>query len=159
MRLKISEDIGYWELPKPPKGREKEWHTVVRLGNTNKGVPYGYRVCYDNDALLEPIPLQLEALELAKRHLKQYSYADVSIWLEKQTGRAISEHTLRRRIDIDLKRKKAATAKRFLAKRLKKILTEIETLETNRIGAYTLSGEDPAEAREDSTSDSFASTV
>ena len=51
MRLKIAEDIGYWELPKPPKGREKEWHTVVRLGNTNKGIPYGYSVCYDNDGM------------------------------------------------------------------------------------------------------------
>lgn len=155
MRLKIAEDIGYWELPKPPKGKEKEWHKVVRLGNTNKGIPYGYKVCYDNDALLEPIPYELEALELAKRHLKQYSYADVCIWLEKQTGRPITQQALRRRVDIDLKRKKATTAKRFLAQRLKKILKEIETLEKNRIGAYSTHGED----EEDSTSDSSTSSV
>lgn len=155
MRLKIAEDIGYWELPKPPKGKEKEWHKVVRLGNTNKGIPYGYKVCYDNDALLEPIPYELEALELAKSHLKQYSYADVCIWLEKQTGRPITQQALRRRVDIDLKRKKATTAKRFLAQRLKKILKEIETLEKNRIGAYSTHGED----EEDSTSDSSTSSV
>jgi len=155
VRLKIAEDIGYWELPKPPKGKEKEWHKVVRLGNTNKGIPYGYKVCYDNDALLEPIPYELEALELAKRHLKQYSYADVCIWLEKQTGRPITQQALRRRVDIDLKRKKATTAKRFLAQRLKKILKEIETLEKNRIGAYSTHGED----EEDSTSDSSTSSV
>ena len=155
MRLKIAEDIGYWELPKPPKGKEKEWHTVVRLGNTNKGIPYGYRVCYDNDALLEPIPHELEALELAKRHLKQYSYADVCLWLEKQTGRPITQQALRRRVDIDLKRKKATTAKRFLAKRLQKILKEIETLEKNRIGAYSTY----EESEEDSTCDSTTSTV
>lgn len=155
MRLKIAEDIGYWELPKPPKGKEKEWHTVVRLGNTNKGIPYGYKVCYDNDALLEPIPHELEALELAKRHLKQYSYADVCLWLEKQTGRPITQQALRRRVDIDLKRKKATTAKRFLAKRLEKILKEIETLEKNRIGAYSTY----EESEEDSTCDSTTSTV
>jgi len=155
VRLKIAEDIGYWELPKPPKGKEKEWHKVVRLGNTNKGIPYGYKVCYDNDALLEPIPYELEALELAKSHLKQYSYADVCIWLEKQTGRPITQQALRRRVDIDLKRKKATTAKRFLAQRLQKILKEIETLEKNRIGAYSTHGED----EEDSTSDSSTSSV
>jgi hypothetical protein len=155
VRLKITEDIGYWELPKPPKGKEKEWHTVVRLGNTNKGIPYGYKVCYDNDALLEPIPYELEALELAKSHLKQYSYADVCIWLEKQTGRPITQQALRRRVDIDLKRKKATTAKRFLAQRLQKILKEIETLEKNRIGAYSTHGE----GEEDSTSDSSTSSV
>tara|TARA_B110000285_G_scaffold27925_1_gene27705 strand:- start:100 stop:567 length:468 start_codon:yes stop_codon:yes gene_type:complete len=155
VRLKIAEDIGYWELPKPPKGKEKEWHKVVRLGNTNKGIPYGYKVCYDNDALLEPIPYELEALELAKSHLKQYSYADVCIWLEKQTGRPITQQALRRRVDIDLKRKKATTAKRFLAQRLQKILKEIETLEKNRIGAYSTHGED----EEDSTSDSATSSV
>jgi hypothetical protein len=155
VRLKITEDIGYWELPKPPKGKEKEWHKVVRLGNTNKGIPYGYKVCYDNDALLEPIPYELEALELAKSHLKQYSYADVCIWLEKQTGRPITQQALRRRVDIDLKRKKATTAKRFLAQRLQKILKEIETLEKNRIGAYSTYGED----EEDSTSYSATSSV
>tara|TARA_R110000824_G_scaffold324433_1_gene511415 strand:+ start:3717 stop:4175 length:459 start_codon:yes stop_codon:yes gene_type:complete len=152
VRLKIAEDIGYWELPKPPKGKEKEWHKVVRLGNTNKGIPYGYKVCYDNDALLEPIPYELEALELAKSHLKQYSYADVCIWLEKQTGRPITQQALRRRVDIDLKRKKATTAKRFLAQRLQKILKEIETLEKNRIGAYST-------YEEESTSDSTTSSV
>lgn len=155
MKLKIAEDIGYWELPKPPKGKEKEWHTVVRLGNTNKGIPYGYKVCYDNDALLEPIPHELEALELAKRHLKQYSYADVCLWLEKQTGRPVTQQALRRRVDIDLKRKKATTAKRFLAKRLEKILKEIETLEKNRIGAYSTY----EESEEESTCDSTTSTV
>jgi hypothetical protein len=155
VRLKIAADIGYWELPKPPKGKEKEWHKVVRLGNTNKGIPYGYKVCYDNDALLEPIPYELEALELAKSHLKQYSYADVCIWLEKQTGRPITQQALRRRVDIDLKRKKATTAKRFLAQRLQKILKEIETLEKNRIGAYSTYGKD----EEDSTSDSSTSSV
>ena len=109
-------------------------------------------VCYDNDALLEPIPYELEALELAKSHLKQYSYADVCIWLEKQTGRPITQQALRRRVDIDLKRKKATTAKRFLAQRLQKILKEIETLEKNRIGAYST-------YEEESTSDSTTSSV
>ena len=137
MKLKIAEDIGYWELPKPPKGKEKEWHTVVRLGNTNKGIPYGYKVCYDNDALLEPIPHELEALELAKRHLKQYAYREVAIWLTKQTDRYISGEGLRKRITIEQKRKRTASIKRNLARRLKETLEEIQKLEEKGIGSYT----------------------
>jgi hypothetical protein len=87
--------------------------------------------------LLQPIPLELEALELAKRHLQQYSYRDVANWLTKQTGRSISHAGLRQRIDIERRRKKAATIKRNLAKRLETALSEIERLEKGCIGAYS----------------------
>jgi hypothetical protein len=87
--------------------------------------------------LLQPIPLELEALELAKRHLQQYSYRDVANWLTKQTGRSISHAGLRQRIDIERRRKKAATIKRNLAKRLETALSEIERLEKGRVGAYS----------------------
>lgn len=87
--------------------------------------------------MLQPIPLELEALELAKRHLQQYSYRDVANWLTKQTGRSISHAGLRQRIDIERRRKKAATIKRNLAKRLETALSEIERLEKGCIGAYS----------------------
>lgn len=87
--------------------------------------------------MLQPIPLELEALELAKRHLQQYSYRDVANWLTKQTGRSISHAGLRQRIDIERRRKKAATIKRNLAKRLETALSEIERLEKGCVGAYS----------------------
>jgi len=132
------EDVGYWELPKPHKGEEKEWHVIVRMSNNT--IPFGYRLHEENPSLLEPIPLELEALELAKRHLKQYSLVDVSRWLEKQTGRYISAMGLKKRVDIDNKRKRSSVIKRRLAKRLEETLHEIEKLEKGHIGAYSIKG-------------------
>lgn len=129
------ESLGYWQLPKPHKGEEKEWHVVVRLV---RQVPFGYRVHPDNDKLLEPIPEELEALELAKRHLKQYSYREVAIWLHKQTNRYISHMGLKKRVDIERKRKKTARIKRKLAQRLEETLQEIKKLEEDSIGAYRI---------------------
>jgi len=134
-------DLGYWELPKPKKGQERVWHPVVRV--TMRQVPYGYIQCEDNPQLLLPVPDELEALELAKKHLKQYSYREVAAWLTTQTGRSITAMGLKKRVDIERRRKKAATIKRQLAKRLEKALAEIERLEKQNTGYYTL--EDPSE--------------
>ena len=129
-------DLGFWELPRPLKGKEKEWHVVARV--TNRQVPFGYRVHPDNDRLLEPITEELEALEVAKRHLKQYSYREVAIWLSKTTGRYISHMGLHKRIKIEQKRKKSATIKRKLARRLEETLSQIKKLEEGRIGSYSI---------------------
>tara|TARA_R110000796_G_scaffold97110_2_gene203889 strand:+ start:3585 stop:3998 length:414 start_codon:yes stop_codon:yes gene_type:complete len=129
------ESLGYWELPKPHKGEEKEWHVVARLTHN---IPFGYSVHPDNKRLLEPIPEELEALALAKRHLLQYSYRDVAIWLTKQTGRYISHSGLKKRVDIERRRKKTAGIKRKLAKRLEETLQEIQKLEEENIGAYRI---------------------
>src|SRR6056300_1347805 len=127
------QSLGYWQLPKPHKGEEKDWHVIVRV---TKYIPFGYRVHPDNDKLLEPIPDELEALEKAKQHLIQYSYREVAIWLTKQTGRYISHMGLKKRVDIERRRKKAAAIKRKLAKRLEETLQEIQKLEEENIGAY-----------------------
>ena len=121
--------LGYWELPKPNKGKEKEWHTIARVSRT---VPFGYELDRDNDKLLQPIYIQLEALELAKRHLKQYAYREVAIWLTKKTERYISGEGLRKR-----RRKRSASIKRNLARRLKETLEEIQKLEEKGIGSYS----------------------
>ena len=102
-----------------------------------KQVPFGYKVHPDNENLLEPVVHELEALELAKRHLKQYSSREVANWLTKETGRYISHVGLLHRIDIERRRKKAATIKRQLAKRLEKTLKEINKLSKEGIGSYT----------------------
>ena len=139
MSFDYSRDLGFWQLPKPKKGKEKEWHVVVR---TTGVVPFGYRIHPENDKLLEPIPHELEALELAKRHLKQYSYRAVANWLTSQTGRHISHMGLKKRVEIERRRKKTASIKRKLAKRLEETLHEIEKLEKQRIGAYSIEDDD-----------------
>ena len=127
--------MGYWELPRPHKGAEKQWHVIARVTRT---IPFGYEVDPNNDKLLQPIIPELEALELAKNHILQYTYKEVALWLTKQTGRYISGKGLKKRVDIERKRKKAATIKRKLAKRLQETLQEIKNLEEERIGAYTV---------------------
>jgi len=88
--------------------------------------------------LLEPIAHELNALELAKQHIKQYSIRDVAQWLTKQTGRSISHMGLKKRLSIERKRKKAVIIKRRLAQRLQETLQEIEKLENGRVGAYSV---------------------
>ena len=83
-----------------------------------------------------PIEDELIALELAKRHLKQYSYRAVAQWLSKETGRYISHMGLKKRIEVEQRRRKASTIKRKLAKWLEETLEEIEKLETQGVGAY-----------------------
>ena len=129
-------DLGFWELPKPFKGEEKEWHVIARV--SLRQVPFGYRVHPENDRLLEPIPEELEALELAKRHLKQYSYREVAIWFSKTTGRYLSHLGLHQRIKVEQKRKKSAAIKRKLTQRLKEALSQIEKLEQGRVGSYSI---------------------
>jgi hypothetical protein len=87
-----------------------------------------------------PIKEELDALDLAKKHLKQYSYREVAIWLTKETGRYISHVGLKKRIQVERKRKKSTTIKRELTRRLKKTLEEIEKIETQRTGSYTTEG-------------------
>ena len=86
--------------------------------------------------MLDPILHELEALELAKKHLKQYSLREVAQWLTRQTGRSISHMGLKKRIDIERKRKKTVAIKRSLAQRLAQTLQEIENLETQKVGTY-----------------------
>jgi hypothetical protein len=133
--LDYKKDSGFWELPKPNKGQERNWHTIARVNM--RTVPYGYTIDPDNERLLQPIVLELEALELAKQHLRQYSYRDVARWLEKQTGRSISHMGLKKRVEVDRRRKKTAAIKRRLAKQLQETLAEIEKLEENSVGAYS----------------------
>ena len=122
-------------MPKPPRGEERNWHTIARV--SFRHVPFGYKVNPDNERLLEPIPEELDALELAKKHLKQYSIRDVAQWLTRQTGRSISHSGLKKRIQIERKRKKAVTIKKRLAQRLEETLQEIEKLEEGCVGAYS----------------------
>ena len=86
--------------------------------------------------MLEPIRDELETLEVAKKHLLQYSYREVAQWLTRQTGRSLSHTGLKKRIDIERKRKKTIIIKRRLAQRLTQTLQEIENLETQKVGTY-----------------------
>tara|TARA_R100001591_G_scaffold79236_1_gene86513 strand:+ start:544 stop:957 length:414 start_codon:yes stop_codon:yes gene_type:complete len=127
------ESLGYWTLPKPEINL-KRWERIPRVARTT---PFGYKVDETDEDFLIPIDNELELLEKAKQHLIQYSYREVANWLSKESGRYISHVGLKKRIDIERKRKKAATIKRKLAARLEKTIQEIEKLEKEKTGTYT----------------------
>ena len=132
----MSRDLGYWTLPKPDI-EVKDWNRIPRVART---IPFGYEVDPDDADFLLPIKNELDALEQAKAHLKQYSYREVANWLSKETGRYISHMGLKKRIQVERRRKKSTTIKRELARRLKKTIQEIEKAETSRTGSYTTAG-------------------
>ena len=131
----MSEDrqsLGYWTLPLPDV-EGKEWKRIPRV---SRHVPFGYEVDPEEDDYLLPVPQELEALDIAKKHLRQYSYRQVAIWLTNMTGRSISYRGLKKRIDIENRRKTVTGIKRELAKRLEKALHQIQKLEEST-GTYT----------------------
>ena len=132
-KTKERESIGYWMLPKPDF-KVKRWERIPRL---SPQVPFGYEIDPNDERWLNPIEKELELLELAKKHLKQYSYREVSAWLTTQSGKSISHMGLKKRVDLERKRKTTARIKRELAKRLQEAITQYETLEKERVGYYT----------------------
>ena len=128
----------YWMLPRVPF-KVKVWLRIPRI---SKYIPFGYEVDPEDNDWLKPIPEELELLELAKKHVKQYSLRQVSAWLTTQSGRSISHDGLKKRLDVERKRKRLTTIKREYAKRLEKTLRQIEILEKERSGCYTYEEEE-----------------
>ncbi len=85
--------------------------------------------------ILNPIPDQLDKLEMAKKYLKQYSYREVANWLTTNTGRSISHVGLRKRLDNEQRRKDKARSLRQWADYAKKAIAKAQEIEKNRIGA------------------------
>ena len=137
-KVKMSrEDLGYWTLPQLQFKDGKNWTRIPRVSRT---VPFGYTKDPEDEDFLLPVKEELDALELAKQHLRQYSYRSVADWLTKQTGRYISHTGLKKRVRVETRRKKAATFKRELARRLEKTLKEVRKYEENSIGSHDTAG-------------------
>lgn len=109
----------------------KAWKPLPRVART---IPFGYRVDENDPDLLMPVVFELEALEQAKKHLKNgFSLRVVAKWLSEVTGRSISHEGLSKRVEIDRRRGyKAATLKRW-AKTIETALQKAQSLE-ERIG-------------------------
>ena len=131
-------NIGYFKMPDPVGLKDdNEWLMIPRISKT---IPFGYKTHEDDEDILVPIIEELEALELAKEYLKEYSYREVAGWLSDRTGREISYIGLRKRNQKEKQRKsKAATYKTWL-KNYKKALEKLEEIESKRIGAKKETG-------------------
>jgi len=131
----MDRSLGKWKLPQPTDLKDedqKEWIQIPRIART---VPFGYKVNEDDKELLDPIPYELEALELARKYIKQYSLRQVANWLTTKTSRQISHIGLRKRLLHERQRKnKARTLKRW-SEYAQKAIEKAKAIEEGRIGA------------------------
>ena len=117
-------------LPSKPLGPEKVWTPVARRGSV---VPWGYIQDEEDSYILQPVPEQLELLDLAKKYLKEYSYREIAHWISTTSGRYISHVGLRQRIKIESKRETASRAAERLEKEAKEVAERARKI-ANTIG-------------------------
>ena len=73
----MSRTAGKWKLPQPTDLKdEDEWVPVPRIART---IPFGYEADDNDPDILMPVATELDLLETARKHVKQYSYREVQI--------------------------------------------------------------------------------
>ena len=131
----MNRSLGKWKLPQPTDLKDEtqtEWIQIPRIARI---VPFGYRTNKDDMDLLDPIPYELEALELARKYVNQYSYRQVANWLTKKTGREISHVGLRKRLMHEQQRKNQARTLRKWSEYAEKAIQKAKSIQEERTGA------------------------
>jgi hypothetical protein len=129
----MTREIGVWKLPQPTDLKnEGEWLKIPRIART---IPFGYVLDAEDKDLLLPITIELEAIEQARKYIKQYSYREVANWLSTRTGRYISHVGLRKRLAHERQRKDQATSLRRWADYAEKAILKAQAIEEERTGA------------------------
>ena len=131
----MDRSLGKWKLPQPTDLKDEEQKEWIQIPRIARIIPFGYKVNETDKELLDPIPYELEALELARKYIKQYSLRQVANWLTTKTGRDISHIGLRKRLLHERQRKnKARTLKRW-ADYAEKAIQKAKAIEESRVGA------------------------
>ena len=129
----MTRSIGKWKLPQPTDIKEEnEWVQIPRIART---VPFGYKLNDDDPDILDPIKTELDLLEKARQHVRQYSYREVSNWLSKNSGRTISHVGLRKRLDNERQRKNQAASLRKWASYAQTAIAKAQEIQEARTGA------------------------
>lgn len=116
--------LGTFILPQPES--KVEYVKIPRLART---IPFGYKVDEEDDGWLQPVAIELDALEKAKKYLKQYSSRQVAAWLTNVTGREISHVGLLKRIKNEQSHKRKSSTYRKLAEGYEKALKKAQEYE------------------------------
>lgn len=116
----------------------REWVAIPRIART---VPFGYKIDPEDKNKLLPIILELEALEKAKQYVKRYPWRAVCEWLEQVTGRKISHIGLRKRLEVERRRRYQTAALKNWAKRYEKAQKHVEKIQNERTGASERTGD------------------
>ena len=131
----MDRSLGKWKLPQPTDLKDEEQKEWIQIPRIARIIPFGYKVNETDKELLDPIPYELEALELARKHIKQYSLRQVANWLTTKTGRDISHIGLRKRLLHERQRKnKVRTLKRW-SEYAEKAIQKAKAIEESRVGA------------------------
>ena len=131
----MDRSVGKWKLPQPTDLKDEEQKEWIQIPRIARIIPFGYKLNEEDQNLLDPISYELEAIELARKYTKQYSYRQIANWLTKKTGRAISHVGLRKRLMHEKQRKdKARTLKRW-SEYAQKAIEKAKAIEEERTGA------------------------
>ena len=131
----MNRSLGKWKLPQPTDLKDEEQTEWIQIPRIARIIPFGYKINEEDKELLDPIPYELEALELARKYIKQYSLRQVANWLTNKTGREISHIGLRKRLLHERQRKnKARTLKRW-SEYAEKAIQKAKAIEEGRVGA------------------------
>ena len=131
----MDRSLGKWKLPQPTDLKDEEQKEWIQIPRIARIIPFGYKVNETDKELLDPIPYELEALELARKYIKQYSLRQVANWLTTKTGRDISHIGLRKRLLHERQRKnKVRTLKRW-SEYAENAIQKAKAIEESRVGA------------------------
>lgn len=122
----MTREIGMWLLPQPAKISE---YVKIPILRPNAPVPFGYKLDENEPGWYIPVPIELDALKMAKKYVNKYTYKEVAAWLSKQTGRNIDQFSLRKRIKHERRFKNRRNLYLTLAKRYKAALEKARQYE------------------------------
>ena len=129
----MTKPLGRWKLPQPTDIKEdNEWVAIPKISRT---IPFGYEVDAKDNGILNPIPNELDKLEIAKQYLKQYSYREVAQWLTRNTGRYISHVGLMKRLENEKRRNNQAKSLRRWANYAKEAISKAEKIQNQRLNS------------------------
>jgi len=131
----MNRSLGKWKLPQPTDLKDEEQREWVQIPRIARIVPFGYKLNEEDSNLLDPISYELEAVELARKHTKQYSYRQIANWLTSKTGREISHVGLRKRLMHEQQRKNKARTLRKWSEYAQKAIEKAKAIEEERTGA------------------------
>ena len=131
----MNRSLGSWKLPQPTDLKDEEQKEWVQIPRIARIIPFGYKLNEEDQDLLDPIPYELEAIELARKYTKQYSYREIANWLTKKTGREISHVGLRKRLMHEQQRKNKARTLRKWSEYAQKAIEKAKAIEEERTGA------------------------
>jgi hypothetical protein len=130
--LPLRKAAGKWLLPQPKDASQTGEYVPIPTAVKLIKPPFGYKFSEENKMLLIPIPHELEALEKAKKYLKQYPSRNVAAWLTKVTGRYISHVGLLHRVKNERQRRAKISLLRSWARRYKEALELAEKYEDKK---------------------------